>query len=406
MKTIVVTLFSCLIFFIGSCQEKKEKHSENEPSSQRQIRKQRVESITIPMDLSTRRPIVELMINGKGPYKFIFDTGSMTHVIDERLQSEFGFKVVGEDPLGTPGSDKKLTSKRIEVPKVSFSGTNLSQDLVMNVIDIRAMLPVDGILSSIFFKDYLLTMDYPNSKLGVAIGELDEVKDNAITFLQKPRVVNLNLDVNGEIVEAHIDTGSPGGISLPYSLKNKLTFKRGLQKGHTISTPVASFQRWDAELEGDIKIGGVLFKNPKVALVEGFEYANLGFEVVKDLRTTIDRKNSLIKFERVKPVVVNHDKLSKKEVQSNSYIGEYEGSRKVWENDNGELVYKNAASPIDLKLIEIEKDLYAMKIPDGVRTPMEIPKIKFLRNENKLVIGLSFIYKDGRIDGPHKKVSE
>lgn len=407
IKTKITTLLICLTCFFGSCQTKTQKQMsttvQEQANDQQQIRRQSTQSITIPMDLSSRRPVVELMINGKGPYKFIFDTGSMAHVIDEKLVREMKLEIVGEDPLMTPGSDSKLVSKRYLVPKVGFSRTNLIKDLEMNAIDLRSMLPYDGILNGMYFEDYLLTMDYPNSKLEIALGTLDQNDNDVVPFSQKPRVINLNVDIAGNTIEAHLDTGNPGFITLPYELKDKLKYKKQPKKGNGIRTPAATFKTWNAEIDGDIKVGGVIYKDAKVILAEGPKIANLGFGVLKDLRTTIDRKSNLIKFKKQESSNTTNEMQIP--IQSSTYAGMYEGDRKVSNNDNGDWIYRNAVNPIDLKLVQIKKDLYEMKIPDGVRAPMETPKIKFIRNDKEMITGLSFIYKEGRVDGPYKKIS-
>lgn len=406
MRDSKTTLFIYLVCILVAFQANTQIQADNRQDFD-QIRRseQSLQHIVIPMDLSSRRPIVAVMLNGKGPYKFIFDTGSMAHVIDEKLSSEFGFNVVGEDTLRTPGSDSILLSKRVTVPKVGFSRTNILKDVEMNIINLRSMLSVDGILSSNFFEDYLLTMDYPNSNLEIKTGELIKGEAGAISFLQKPGVINFNLDVNGISVEAHLDTGSPGGISLPYSLKDQLTLKNEPKQGHTIRTPVASFKKWDAELKGDITLGNVIIKNPSIALVEGFKYANLGYDVIKDLRTTMDRKNSLIKFEQ-KQRSNSDGGLGPNLVRpmSSSYSGTYEGDRKVWQDESGDWVYQRAGSPISLKLHKKEADIFELKVPRGVRAPMGIPDIHFIRNEKKLVAEINLIYQDGRTEGPFKKI--
>jgi len=81
--------------------------------------------------------------------------------------------VVGEDPLRTPGSDNKLMSKRVKVPGVTLINTYISEDAIMNTIALREMLPVDGILIPIFFSNYLLTLDYPNSELIFNLGGVE-----------------------------------------------------------------------------------------------------------------------------------------------------------------------------------------------------------------------------------------
>lgn len=142
----------------------------------------------ISLDLNSKRPIVELRINGKGPYRFIFDTGSSGSVIDASLATELGLEVIGEDSMGTPGFDNVIMSKRVKAPLVTFEGTDISKDATMNTMGLREMLPVDGILSPNFFLNDLITLDYPNSKLILGSGELDKADKDVTPFRQKPRV--------------------------------------------------------------------------------------------------------------------------------------------------------------------------------------------------------------------------
>ena len=101
------TVIEVIVFIVllSACQVKIAKDTRN--------------SIAIPIDLTSQRPVLELMIKNTGPYKFIFDTGS----------------------------------------------SGISQNAPMNTLALRQLLPVDGILSPAFFSDYLITIDYSNSKL-------------------------------------------------------------------------------------------------------------------------------------------------------------------------------------------------------------------------------------------------
>lgn len=398
MRVFFTTLFICQIVAITSCQS----------YAQKRVVKQNTEEVVIPMDMSTYRPIVEIMIDGKGPYKFIFDTGSTTNVIDQSLQEIIQFKVLSEDSLGTPGSKNKLVSKRVMVPKINFSGTNIFKDVEMNIISLKQMLPVDGILGGFFVEDYLATMDYPGSKLILTTGELDKSDKDVIPFIQSSRTLNLYIDVDGHRVEAHLDTGNPNAITLPHSMMDKLTFKEKPKKGNPLRTPVATFKTWTAKLQGTIKIGRLTFTNPEVILAERWKYPNIGYGIIHNLRTTIDRKNSLIKFEQVddKPIKEERKKrVTSQSNQSSTYVGEYDGNRKIFLNESGELSYQRAGMPISLKLIKIEKDLFEMKVPEGVFNPQETPKIYFIRDRNKNISSIQFIYEE-RKDGPFKKMKQ
>src|SRR5580700_2795487 len=46
------------------------------------------DGVTIPMQDMGGRPVVEIKINGKGPYRFILDTGAVTTVVSDELSRE------------------------------------------------------------------------------------------------------------------------------------------------------------------------------------------------------------------------------------------------------------------------------------------------------------------------------
>src|SRR4029077_18742566 len=46
------------------------------------------DGVTVPMQDMEGRPVVELKINGKGPYRFILDTGAVTTVVSDELSRQ------------------------------------------------------------------------------------------------------------------------------------------------------------------------------------------------------------------------------------------------------------------------------------------------------------------------------
>lgn len=140
----------------------------------------------------------------------------------------------------------------------------------------------------------------------------------------------------------------------------------------------------------------LLSKNPKVALVEGFEFVNLGYNMIKDLRTTIDWKNKLIRFEKSSAgETIENDSLEENLGETNTFTGWYGGKvRKVLvANDE---MYLQRGGAAKLKLVPINGDLY--KTTHNVPIMNELPNVRFERDKEDQVIGLTFIYKDGRED--------
>lgn len=350
--------------------------------------------INIPLDLSTQRPVLELMIQGEGPYRFIFDTGSSGSIIDEELAMKMNLEVIGEHPLHTPGSDITLMSKKVKVPEVSFPNTDIFEERIMNTMAIRKILPVDGILSPVFFSDYIITLDYVNSNLILSMDDLKPQDIGVVPFTAGQQVINFNVSIDGNIIEAHLDSGNPGGFDIPYSLKDKLNFIQKPSEAGIINTPVASFKKWKTTLSGEIEIGGVIYKNPEVNLVEGFKFVNLGFNVYRDLVITIDRKNSLIKFEKSNTVIANNI-IKESESGTNDYTGWYGNHEREIFIEDGEMYLQRNGAP-KLKLVKLDYDEYEMMFDMSVRN--ELPNVKFKRDETNSVIGLTFLFKDGRQD--------
>ncbi len=54
------------------------------------------EIVTIPFELINNRPFVKLMINGKGPFRFVIDTGASMSVLSDKTAAALGVKPVAK----------------------------------------------------------------------------------------------------------------------------------------------------------------------------------------------------------------------------------------------------------------------------------------------------------------------
>lgn len=349
------------------------------------------QNVVVPLELTSHRPVLELTIDGKGPFRFLFDTGSSTNIIKDGLDVELGLEVVGADSLRTPGSDDFLVSNRVKAPGVRISNTDIQQDIEMNLLPMP-WSEHHGVLGPSFFSDYLLTIDYAASKLILSKGELNRTDPDIVPLLQDSGMINFEVTVGGNTLEAHLDSGNPGRVALPFSLKDKLKFVEPPSEAGVVSTPVTSFKRWDAVLNGDLKIGGVAFANPKVHLMEGFEFANFGYQIFEKLRITIDQKNGLIRFEKS---AVPAGKIAKDLPvgEQNDYTGWYGGQERRIILEKGKLFLQRVGGP-RLALVKVGNEEFEMTFNMPVMN--ELPKVRFVRDDENEVIGLTFVFKDGR----------
>src|SRR5262249_21976508 len=100
--------------------------------------------IEVPLQLFGKRPVVEIMINRKGPYRFILDTGAGGSVVDEALITELQLPVLpGEVQVGSPGGSptpgKFVRLERIDLADLSILElTTVSMALVKMLGDADA----------------------------------------------------------------------------------------------------------------------------------------------------------------------------------------------------------------------------------------------------------------------------
>ena len=351
--------------------------------------------VHIPIDLSTQRPIIALNINGKGPYKFIFDTGAGRNFIDEELSKELKLEVIGKDSIGSPGTNRQVMSNRVLVSQISITNALTSKGINMNTMPLRKMLPVDGVIGGFFFKNYLLSIDYPKSILKITQGELKKNADGVIPFSKDSRILSTEISIAGNRLEAHLDSGNSGNIDIPFSLKDKLEFVKEPIEDGIIRTSLASHKRWKATLKGDVVIGNMVYKSPEVNLIEGFEFVNLGFLFFNQSQITIDGLNNLLKIERSSSGIREPEDLAVTKVESNEYVGWYGGQvRRVFLED-GQMYLKRKEGP-KIKLEPIKKDYYKMKF--SMPTANELPDVRFERNSNQEITGITFVFSNGKED--------
>ncbi len=105
----------------------------------------------------------------------------------------------------------------------------------------------------------------------------------------------ITLTVCGEEVETHIDSGSPAGFMLPASLLERTPSSEPvvIGRGRMVGS---EFDVLAAKLEGSIELAGHVFENPDVRSTDVIPNANIGYEILKDFRVSIDQRNARIRF--------------------------------------------------------------------------------------------------------------
>jgi hypothetical protein len=257
--------------------------------------------VSVPMELFGNRPVVEVSINGKGPYKFILDTGAAGTILAQSLADELKLQSIGEVRVGSPIGGQSQPGKLVKVDRLEMGQARVlgfqcvAMDLQQLLNDPSAPR---GILSAALFTGYLLTFDYPQARIIVRAGQLPPANASDV-FEYDPAqpLPMIKISVAGTDIEAHVDSGSPRGIVLPGKYAEQLplaTKPVEAGKGRTVD---AEFLILKARLNGAVKLGRYTLDSTEIFFSEAAAAGNIGYDVLRRFALTFDRKNHRIQFE-------------------------------------------------------------------------------------------------------------
>jgi len=153
---LIVSCFSFFLFpfsFPAAAEEKKPEEKK---------------AIVVPFELlKSRHMAVMVKVNGKGPYKLIFDTGAPTNLINNRLAKDAGVLKKGDKaamPLFGMGGAKVMDTLEIGDVKMEKVPVMVMDHPTVTAIS-NALGPIDGIIGFPFFAQYKTTVDYQKKEL-------------------------------------------------------------------------------------------------------------------------------------------------------------------------------------------------------------------------------------------------
>jgi len=115
--------------------------------------------VVVPFELlKTKHMTIDVKVNGKGPYRVIFDTGAPTALVNSKLAKEAGLPAGGGLFGARPGKVKTLEVGDLKVENVPV--ITMDHPLLELMSKDKDIGPLYGIVGFPFFARYKVTLDY------------------------------------------------------------------------------------------------------------------------------------------------------------------------------------------------------------------------------------------------------
>lgn len=222
------------------------------------------------------------------------DTGASGALwLSSELAADLDLPVVAQADADD-GSGKN--TRLIDVVAVSGLdlGGHLFSDLAAPVMDFHPGdgdpgAKVVGWIGFELFQGLTFTLDYPAGLLQLSRNALPEADgDRVLGYTLEQGLPQVPLRIGGHTWQATLDTGAMAGIMVPSERLPQLSLKTRPQVTGKMATLFNEFDIVQAELDGEVVLGGLRLEDPTLTFVEFLEHVNVGRDVLHRLAVTFD----------------------------------------------------------------------------------------------------------------------
>lgn len=248
--------------------------------------------------------VIESKWDRHGPYHFLIDTGAAVTLVSPELARRYPAKNAPPETI----PQVRVKSSRGDttvLPSTTLSEIVLGdahfEDVKVLIYDCQPLsshlgVKIDGILGFPLFRETLLTLDYPQSRVILTPREpVTLVPGRPIPFNNSNRTPLIPIKIGNQSLIALIDSGSDAALSLnPAGLK--LDYASPLRPGVLVGTLTGDHLQQVGRLSQPLAIGDYTVDRPIVDLTD--ELSALGGEVLKHFTVTFDQEHNRVIFYR------------------------------------------------------------------------------------------------------------
>lgn len=266
-------------------------------------------TVELPAKIVANFFLVEANQTDGHTYRFIVDTGSTATYVSQplakalRLKEKKGppRKVLVRSISGGEIELETITLRRLTLGEATFERMPA---LIYDFTELSSHLglQIDGILSFPLFRDTLLTLDYPASRLVILPypvilppREPASPTRSTIAFNNERNSPLIPIQMGNESFNVLIDSGNDGALNLnPAGLHPK--FANGPRAGTLLGSVAGDRRQLVGRLGQNILIGSFTIEQPVTDLTE--QLSSIGGEILKNFSLTFDQRRNRVTFAR------------------------------------------------------------------------------------------------------------
>jgi hypothetical protein len=197
----------------------------------------------VPFDLlKTQHMVVSIKVNGKGPYRVIFDTGAPIMLLNNKVAKEAGifpknFRQPFFAPFGSMG-DFKIKTLELGDLKVHDIKTIVMDHPTVALIS-KALGPIEGIVGFSFFARFRMTIDYQIKVMSFVPTKFDppDMMKNVLKMLRPGNRTQVLAPAGQWGFQVHkSDEDEEPGVTVKQVLSGSPAEKAGLKAGDRLLT--------------------------------------------------------------------------------------------------------------------------------------------------------------------------
>ncbi|HWR13708.1 MAG TPA: aspartyl protease family protein [Terriglobales bacterium] len=268
---------------------------------------------TIGFELIDNRIFVDVKLNGKGPYRMIFDTGAVAGLATNTAQAA-GLAVQSSDADVVGVGEQKVQMGRTMVDRLEFGPVVLEkQEFLVVPMDDSAQVfgtkPMEGIIGQPVFEKWVVAIDYDAKTLTFTRPELYRANPKAIAipFTRPDQIPLVEAELDGITGTWGVDTGARTALIVAnkFGDSNKLREKYKAQlegiTGWGLGGPVRSLlARAKSFKIGTAEVNDIIIRlsTQKAGALASASYAGLiGPDVLRQFKVTFDYSRSTMYLE-------------------------------------------------------------------------------------------------------------